>query len=64
MAVEKAALDLSVLPMAEFRESMTAITERFEKAIKGATKAAIRRKIKRSTETVRFDQEPDQTPKK
>lgn len=58
MAVEKAALDLSVCSMEECRRGLDNATEKFEKAVKGVTKAAIRRRIRKAAETVRFDLVP------
>lgn len=55
MAVEKAALDLSAVSMAECRKELDNATDNFEKAVKSATKNAIRRRIRKTTETLRFD---------
>lgn len=55
MAVEKAALDLSVCSMDECRKGLDNATDMFEKAVKDVTKAAVRRRIRKAAETVKFD---------
>jgi hypothetical protein len=56
MAVEKAALDLTDCSMAECRTRLDNAVGELEKVVKSTSKATVRRRIRKATERVRFDQ--------
>ena len=56
MAVEKVALDLTECSMAECRKGLNHAVDELEKTVKSVSKRAIRQRIRKATEKVRFDQ--------
>ena len=54
MAVEKAALDLSICGMEECRKGLDQAVDEFEKTMKSTTKRAIRQRIRKSAEKLEF----------
>lgn len=56
MAVEKAALDLTDCSMAECRNRLDNVVGELEKEFKSVSKATVRRRLRKATEHVRFDQ--------
>ena len=55
MAVEKAALDLSICGMEECRKGLDHAVDELEKTMKSTTKRAVRQRIRKAAEKLSFD---------
>lgn len=56
MAVEKAALDLTEGSMVEYRQRLDTAVEELQVVMKSVSKAAVRRRLRKAAEQVKFDQ--------